>query len=173
MRSLKAYWLPRLWPSTMCASSCESTSGQAGFVGQDVDQAAADDDRVADAEGFQRRRDQHAGADRTRQFDVVGDLQVVDNGLEDFVEFAFGSEQSGAFQAFENVVFRLLLPFALRGQRRSILRGGRIVFHAVHANLVSSSLAVPRDAGCIPTCRVWALKAILFLAPAVKSPSSL
>ena len=108
---------------------------QAGFVGQHIDHAPADHNRVAHAERFQRRRKQNTRADRPRQLDIVGDLQVVDDRLKNFVEFAIGRQQSGALQALENVVFCLLLPFALRGQRRRILRGGRIVLHAIHPDV--------------------------------------
>ena len=100
-------------------------SGQAGLVGKNVDQAAADDDSVAHAEGFERRGEQHARANRTRQIDVVRDFEIVDHGLENFVDIAFGREQAGARKALDDVVFRLLLPFALGLQRRSILRGRR------------------------------------------------
>src|SRR6266849_1971893 len=110
-------------------------SGQAGFVRQNVDHAPADHNGVAHAESLEWGSDQHAGANRARQFDIVGDLQIVDDGLQDFVQFAFRRHQSGALQTFENVVFGLLLPFTLRSERRSILRGGRIVFHAVHTNI--------------------------------------
>ena len=62
-----------------------------------------------------------------------------------------GRQQSGAFQAFDYVVFRLLLPFALGGQRSRILRGRRIVFHAIHADVGKFVVRAFRPSGYIPT----------------------
>ena len=110
-------------------------SREAGLVGKHVDQSPADDDGVADTESFERRREQHAGAHRTRQVDVVGHLEVVDHSLKNVIHIALGRNQARAREAFDNVIFRLLLPDALGLQWRSILSGGAFVLDAVHANL--------------------------------------
>src|SRR5271168_5167553 len=110
-------------------------SREAGLIGEHVDQSPADYDGVTHAEGFERRREQHACAHRTGQVDVVSDFQIVNDGLKNVVDVAFGREQAGAGEALDDVVFRLLLPFALSLQRRSVLRGGGFIFHAVDANL--------------------------------------
>src|SRR5947207_7236470 len=54
---------------------------QAGFIGKGINQSTADDDRIAYAERFKRIGDQHARTNRTRQVDIVGDLNVVDDSL--------------------------------------------------------------------------------------------
>jgi len=46
--------------------------------------------------------------------------------------------------------FGLLLPFALGGQRRRILRGGRIIFYAVDANVGQFVVCWPTFSGYIP-----------------------
>ncbi len=135
MRSLNAYLLPRLWPSTMCASSCASTAARLASSGSTSTNPAADHDGIAHAEGFKRRGEQHASAYRTRQVDVVGDLQIVDHGLKNVVDVAFRRKQSRAGEALDDVIFRLLLPLPLSLQRRSILRRGAFILHAVHTNL--------------------------------------
>ena len=63
-----------------------------GAAEQDVDQATAENNRVAHAEGFERRSQQHAAANRARQIDIVRDHHVVDHGLQNLVDFAFRSE---------------------------------------------------------------------------------
>src|SRR4029077_4182341 len=55
--------------------------------------------------------------------------------FEILAPIAVRRQQSGALQSFEHVVFRLLLPFALGRQRRSILGAWRLVFYAVHTDL--------------------------------------
>ena len=55
--------------------------------------------------------------------------------MQNLVHIAFRRQQSGAFQPLQHVVFRLLLPFALGSQRRSVLGARRLVFYAVHPDL--------------------------------------
>ncbi len=95
--------------------------GQAGFVRQHVEQAAAQDDGVADGEGFERAGQQNAAVNFRLDVEVVGDFQVVDDRLENLVHFSRGREQAGALQAVENVDFGLVLPFAFGFDGRTIL----------------------------------------------------
>ena len=107
----------------MCASSCESTAARLASSGSTstnprlitmvlptlkVSRGAVSSTRVRTGRG---------------RVDVVGDLKIVDYGLENVVDVAFGREQARAGQPLDDVVFRLLLPYALGLQRRSILRG--------------------------------------------------
>src|SRR5579871_541314 len=109
--------------------------GQAGLVGKNVNQPTADHDRVTDAESFEGRGQEHAGAYWPRKIDVVGDLQIVYNGLENMVDVALGRKQSSEGKPLNDVIFRLLLPYALRLQRRRVLRCSAVVLHAVDTNL--------------------------------------
>jgi len=95
--------------------------GQGRFIRQNVDQAAADDNRVAHAESLQRRSQHHPRANWTGQIDIVGDCEIIDYRQQDLVHFARRSQQAGVLQTFNHVIFRLLLPLALRLQRGSIL----------------------------------------------------
>src|SRR5580693_8842886 len=110
MRSLKAYWLPRLCPRTMCASSCESTiaklpSSGSTSISPRLTTIVLPTLNVSSGEVVSTRV-------RTGQFNVVGDFNVVDYRLQNLVNIAFRSQQSSAFQAFDYVVFCLLLPLA-------------------------------------------------------------
>src|SRR6267154_2559240 len=104
MRSLKANLLPRLWPNTMCASSWESTAARLASSGS-----------TSTGPG---------------QIDVVGNFQIVHDGLENAVNVALGREQARVGEALDDVVFRLLLPNPLSLQGRGILRGRTLVGYA-------------------------------------------
>src|SRR5207302_1531368 len=110
-------------------------SREAGLVGKDVNQTTADDDGVAHAERFQRCGKQHTRANRAGQINVVGNFKVVDDSLKNVVDVALKSEQARRGQALDNVVFRLLLPYTLGLQRRSILRRGAAVLHGVDSDV--------------------------------------
>ena len=56
-----------------------------------IDEPAAHYDRITDAESFERRGRQHARAHWTRQFDVVSDFNIIDDGLQNLVNVAFRS----------------------------------------------------------------------------------
>ena len=47
------------------------------------------------------------------QIDVVGDQQIVDDGRQNFVDFAGRREQANFLQAIDGIVFGLLFPHAL------------------------------------------------------------
>src|SRR5579883_11538 len=102
---------------------------QAGFIGQNVNQAAAENDGVADSEGFQRGSHQDAAAHLGIDVDIIGDLEVVDDGFEDLVDFALGGHQTDAFEAVNNVVFRLAVPGALGLNRGKVVGGLGVVLH--------------------------------------------
>ena len=53
--------------------------------------------------------------------EVVRDHHVVDDGLQNLVDFAFRSEQSDLLQPVDDVQFSLAFPLALRFDRRGIL----------------------------------------------------
>ena len=101
--------------------------GQAGFIGQHVDQAAAEHDGVADGERFQSRSQQHAAADFGLDVQVVGDLEVVHDGLENLVHFALGREQTEALEPVDDVIFRLAVPIALRHHGIDVVGGRGLV----------------------------------------------
>ena len=90
---------------------------QAGLIRKHVNKSTAYDDGVTHAEGLQRRSEQDAGTHGPRQIEVIGNFQVVDHGLQNLVNIPFRRQQSGALQAFDYIVFRLLLPLALSLQR--------------------------------------------------------
>ena len=86
---------------------------QAGLIRQRVDQSAADYDRVTHAESFKRIGHHHARTDWPRQIDVIGDLNIVDDSLKNFVHVARRRQQGGPLQTLDYVVLGLLLPGAL------------------------------------------------------------
>ena len=95
---------------------------EARFVGQHVDEAAAQHDRVADRERLERRGQQDPGAQRPLKVQLVGDDEVVEDGLEDLVRFARRREQADCLESFEDVRLGLLFPSALAEHGRQ-LRG--------------------------------------------------
>ena len=88
-------------------------SGETGLVRKNVDQTAAKHDGVTDSEGFESRSHHYTAANIGIDVQIVGDFQVVDDGLANFVDFAFGSDKADALQAVDNVVFRLAIPGTL------------------------------------------------------------
>jgi hypothetical protein len=134
MRSLKANLLPRLCPSAMCASSCDNTAARLPSSGRvsirpRLTTIVLPTLKVSSGEVSITRV-----ANGTRQVKIVGDDQVVDDGRENFVDIAFGGHQSGFLQALDHIVLGLLLPFALRFQRRSIVFGSdALVFYVVNS----------------------------------------
>ena len=93
---------------------------QARFVRQHVDQAAADDDGVADREGLKGRGQQHAAMRldvQLRRHD-----QVVDHGIENFIHRTRRRQKSAFFEARQQVLFGLPLPGPLAFERRNIFR---------------------------------------------------
>src|ERR1700690_2887529 len=84
--------------------------GEAGFVGQHVNQAAAEHDGMADGEHFERAGEHDAATNFGLHVEIVANFQVVDDGFENFVGGAGGSEQAGGFGAIGDVGFRLGAP---------------------------------------------------------------
>ena len=127
MRSLKAYLLPRLWPSTMCASSCESTIARLASSGSTsinprLMTMVLPTLKVSSGEVSSTRV--RTGRGRS--------ILLVTSRLLTTVCRILSTSPSGAskpalLQALDYVVFRLLLPFALGLQRGSVLRGGALV----------------------------------------------
>ena len=105
--------------------------GQAGFVGEHVEKAAAQHDGVADGEHFESSRGQHTAVDFRLNVEIVGDFDVVDDGFENLVDISRRREQAYALQAVENVDLRLVLPFALGFDRRTILRLRYLILNGV------------------------------------------
>ena len=54
---------------------------------------------------------------------IVGDLQIVDDGVQDFVDLTRRGEKSISLQCIEHVVFCFMPPFALRFKRRPVMLG--------------------------------------------------
>ncbi len=97
---------------------------------------AAEHDRVADGERFERGGHQDAAAYFGIDVDVVGDLQVVDDGLQHLVHFALRRHQANALEAIDDVVLGLTVPGALRLNRRKVIGGlGVVVDRSLHENL--------------------------------------
>ena len=94
---------------------------QTGLIGQNVDQAAAQDDGVAQREGLERRSQQHAAADFRLNVEVVGDFEIVHHGFEHFVHIAAGRQQADALEAIRDVAFGLAVPGALRLNRGQVV----------------------------------------------------
>ncbi len=103
--------------------------GQAGFIGQHVDQTAAQHNGVAYGERFQGRSHQHAAANFRVEVDVVGDLKVVDDGFQNLVHVTLRRHQANALQAVRDVVFGLAVPGALRLDRRKVIGGLGVVLN--------------------------------------------
>src|ERR1700745_3698305 len=68
---------------------------EAAFVGQDINQTAADNNGVAYAESLNRSREHDPRPHRPWQFDIVCHYQIIDDRLKDFVHLAFSSQQPG------------------------------------------------------------------------------
>ena len=113
IRSLKAYWLYKLCPNTIWASSCASIMARLSLIRQHVNQPSTDHDRITHAERLERGCKQHAYPHRRRQIDIVRELQVVDYGLQDLVYISLRGHQSGSLQALQYVIRGLFLPLAL------------------------------------------------------------
>ena len=101
------------------------------FVGQHVNHAAAHHDGVANGERLQRRGQQHAAVHFGLNIEIVGDHHVVDDGLQNLVDLAFGSEQANLLQAIDHVDFGLTFPGTLRFDGRGILRLLALVLHGL------------------------------------------
>ena len=54
---------------------------QTGLIRKHVDKSTAHGDGIAHTESLQRGSEQHAGADRPRQLEIVRNDQVVDDSL--------------------------------------------------------------------------------------------
>ena len=115
---MKANLLPRLWPSTMCASSCESTAARLASSGSVSISPRLMMIVFPTLKVSSGNVTMYAGANRARQVNVVGDFNVVDHGLKDLVHLTCRREQPGLLQTLHYVVFSLLLPLALGFQRR-------------------------------------------------------
>ena len=127
--SLKASLVSKWWPRHDVAEFMSQNHRQRGFIGKHIEQAAADDDGMADGEGFQGRRQQNAAMNVSLQIDVVGDEQVVDDGCQDLVDFAGGREQADFLEPLDGVLFGLLLPHALGYDRSGVSLGVTLIVH--------------------------------------------
>ena len=75
---------------------------------------------MADRERLERCGEEHSHAGFGLNVQIVGDLKIVDDGVENLIDAARAGNQAGAFEAVENVVFRLALPGAETFDRRRI-----------------------------------------------------
>ena len=101
--------------------------GKAALVGQHVEQATAHHDGVAYGERLQRSRQKNAAVHFWLDIEVIGDHQVIDHRLQDFVDFSLGSKQTGFFKLLEYVLLRLHLPCALALNRAHVLSGLAVI----------------------------------------------
>ncbi len=95
---------------------------QARFVWQNIYQAAAQHDGVAQRKRLQGRGHQYPAANIRLNVQIVGDLQVVHHGFEYLVHFTFRGQQTDTLQTIGYVFFRLPVPRALRLYRCQIVR---------------------------------------------------
>ncbi len=62
----------------------------------------------------------HAAVNFRLDIEIVGDFEVVDDRLENLVNFSRRRQQTGSLQAVEHVDFGLMLPFALGFDRGAV-----------------------------------------------------
>src|SRR5689334_2784085 len=86
---------------------------------------------MADGEGLQWSREQDPAMDLGINVEVVGDLEVVDDGFQDLINVSRGREQADLLQALKRIVFRLSLPLALSLEGGSILRGIALIAYCL------------------------------------------
>ena len=65
---------------------------QARFIGQHVNQPAAEHDGMPQRKRFQRGRGHHPATNVRLDVQVVGDFEIVHHGFKNFVHFAFGCD---------------------------------------------------------------------------------
>ena len=97
--------------------------GEAGLVGEDVHQAAAQNDGMADGEGLESGDHQHAATNFRLDIEIVGDFEIVDDGRKDLFHVSRGRHQAQALHAVHDIVFGLTVPGAL-GLKRGEVVGG-------------------------------------------------
>ena len=177
MRSLKASLVSKPMSQRDVTQFVRHHHRQRGFVGQHIKQAAAHHDGVADGERFQRRGQQDARADfGVSMFEIVGDDQIVDDRLQNLVDFAFRRDQANLLQALDGVVFRLALPQTLALDRRRILGGVALICTGCGESTtiwVNSSFWRAGACRSYPQSRVCALKWSLCQRWNFRSDSSL
>ena len=110
---------------------------QTRLVREDINQTAAEYNRVSDGERLQRRGQQHAAVNGCVENQAIGDRQIVHHRLEHFVDLAGWSEQRALLEPVQHVVLGFLFPFALAENRRHLLGalGG-----VTHAGLVDQNV---------------------------------
>jgi hypothetical protein len=142
-------------PSAMCASSKETT-GDRLFIGQRVDQALAQQDRVADRRRFHRGRQQNAAVNRVREVELLGTARftticssVLSKSLGGASNPACTRRSSTLFSACET-------HCASRLQRRHILRIGALVDRAFHLHRDVLALARGQRQRIAPEVRLRA-----------------
>jgi hypothetical protein len=82
---------------------------------------AADHDGVLDGKQLQAAGEQNAAVQINLSGKIVGDLQIVDDGVEKFYQQRPAGEEAVTLQRIEHVIFRLMPPFALGFQRRAVM----------------------------------------------------
>ena len=127
----------------MCASSCESTMARLASSGSTsikprLTMMVLPTLKVSSGEVSITR----VRTGRGRSMLLVTS-RLLTTVMQNLVDFAIGSQQAGVLQTLDHVVFRLLLPFALGLQRRSVLRGGAFVLHAESTRIWVSSSSLP------------------------------
>ena len=172
MRSLKAYLLPKLCPSTMCASSCDSTMAKLASSGRTsisprlttmvlptlkVSRGDVSITRVRTGRGNSRL------LVISRLFTTV--CRILSTSLSGASKPAFCKRS-------------MTLSSACCCHCRCACRGEESCAAGLSSftestNIWVSSVSLPTFCRSYPQRRVWALKAILSLEPWLKSPSSL
>src|SRR5437588_640568 len=116
-------------PQNYMAQFVRQNQRQRSFVWKNIEQTTADDNGVSDRERLQGRGQQNAAMEVALQVDVVGDQQIVHHRGHDLIHFAWGCQQPDFLQAFDGILFCLLLPHALCDHGRGIGSGIALVFY--------------------------------------------
>ena len=75
--------------------------------------------------------EQNAAVQISLPVEIVGDLQVVHDGVQKLVDVSRRSEKPIPLQSIEHVVFGLTPPFALGFERRPVVLSGLIFDRAL------------------------------------------
>src|SRR5205085_1865947 len=127
---------------------------QAGFIGENVNEPAADDDGVPDGKCFDGSGEQDAAV--RVDVEVGGNDQVADHRVQKLIDRSWRSEQAALFQARQNVFLRLVLPGPLAFERREILYIGLVVHRGIAFNENFRQLVklIRRSGSIIPDARL-------------------
>ena len=127
---------------------------QARLIRQNIDQSAADDDRMPDRKRL-NRRGQHHPAMRLH-IQIRRHDQIIHHRVQHLVHRPCRGQQSPFFQTRQQIFFRLALPRTLAFERRRVLRRLLILHRrsALYQNAGQLVDLVRRRGGIIPDPRL-------------------